>query len=481
MPHRRRARMHALALAPALALAWPIGPAQAQNDAGRPVSLATAPITIDSLGLTLSLPEGSGAETVASGTDATAVTTRVVFPDASGVTAIHGKRTKDNDLTVSAVADDLRDQILATAGRINAAGELIPGSSRARVLGTAQLTINEHEASRVYVEIPRTNAEGEIRGYTVFRPEPGRFVLFELFTTSDQFDAARVAYETMVSTARFADAGELDLKRAAKIKAGAEAIASLTADDYREIFGSFGQRWERLSRPGRSGDEADAEEFGYRRVRAWIGRRGELEPDKPEDKWTDAEREPGYLLRVDARLLENGMTVDSRGIYFLSIDKDREIWSLRMALRREGAKPSEWRETGIRDKQSMVVRVEQDGASPRVIRPLMQGEGYISMVEAQVLPQLLIRAGVPADFAFYAYQSQAETISLRTDSLRMPLGPDGQIEIITQPREGGPNQTAVYAPDGSLIRVERPDGRVWEPTEHRRLMSLWRSKGLPLD
>ncbi len=479
---RQHARMPLLA-ALVLAAAAPWAGAQPAPSNAPPdaVALSTSPITIESLGLTLSLPEGSGAETVASGTDAAAVTTQVVFADASGVTAIHGKRTSDESLGVKGVAEDLLEQMLATSGRLNSQGKLVPGSSRANVIDSREISINAQDAARFYVRIPKPDGRAEVRGYTVFRPEPGRFVLFELFTTPEKLDAARVSYETMVSSARFTGAGEIDLKRGAMVRAGAEVIGSLSAEDYREVFGSYGQHWERLYRPSRTGDEADDDEFGYRRIRAWVGRRGELEPDKSEDKWSEAEREPGYLLRVDARLLENGMIVDSRGLYFLSIDREREAWTLRMALRREGAKPSEWRETGARDKNSMVVRIEQDGAAPRVVRPLMQGEGYVSMVETQLLPQLLVRASVPADFAFYAYMSQAETISLRTDSVKMPGGRDGRVEIVTRPREDGPSQTATYAPDGSLVRIDRPDGRVWEQTDHKRLIALWRSKGLPVN
>ncbi|MEZ6244115.1 MAG: hypothetical protein R3B57_13855 [Phycisphaerales bacterium] len=488
MPTRRRARTPLLAsiillAASSGALAQPASgrqPAPKQK-APKTVALSTSPVTIESLGLTLYLPDGAGAETVASGTDVAAVTTQIVFADASGVAAIHGKRTSDDDLDVKAVAKDLLDQMLASAGKVNAEGKLVPGSSQARVIESGDLTINAQDASRFYIQIPKPEGNPEVRGYTVFRPEPGRFVLFELFTTPEKFNAARVSYETMISSAHFASAGEVDLKRGVMVRAGAQALASLSAEDYRDVFTSFGQRWERLYSPSRSGDEADDQEFGYRRVRAWVGRRGELEPDKPEEKWSDAEREPGYLLRVDARLLENDMTVDSRGLYFLSIDREREAWSLRMAIRREGAKPSEWRETGARDGTSMAVRIEQDAAAPRVVRPLMHGEGYISMVETQVLPQLLIRAGVPADFAFYAYLSQAETIALRTDSVKMPEGKNGSVEIVTRPREDGPSQTATYASDGSLIHIDRPDGRIWEPTDHKRLLALWKSKGLPVN
>lgn len=467
-------------------LAAPVGAQPAPRgapkaDAPKTVALSTSPVTIESLGLTVYLPEGAGAETVASGADAASVTTQVVFADASGVAAIHGRRTRDLELDVRAVAQDLLGQLLASAGKINAEGKLVPGTSQARVIDSGELTVNAQDAARFYVRIPRPEGPDEVRGYTIFRPEPGRFVLFELFTTPEKLDAARVSYETMVSSVRLADEGEVDLKRGAMVRAGAQTLASLTPDDYRDVFTSFGQRWERLYRPSRSGEQAEDEEFGYRRVRAWVGRRGELEPEKPEGNWSDAEREPGYLLRVDARLLENGMTVDSRGLYFLSIDREREAWTLRMAIRREGARPSEWRETGARDKTSMVVRIEQDAAAPRVIRPLMHGEGYLSMVETQLLPQLLIRAGVPADFAFYAYLSQAETIALRTDSLKMPEGRDGPVEIVSRPREDGPSQTASYSPDGSLVRIDRPDGRVWEPTDHRRLLALWKSKGLPVD
>lgn len=456
-------------------------PARAQL-APSPVRLSTSPLRLEALGLTLFLPEGAGAQNVTQG-KANSVATRVVFPDASGFTAIHGKRSRDDSLTLTDVADELAETMLKSAGKINARGELVKGSSRANIFNREpDLTINGFPADRFYVEFPQVHKETpEVRGYTVFKTGPGRFVIFELFTDLLRLDTARVNYETMISSAEFTAGEDIDLKRSTMIRAGTSALASLSAADYRDVMNATGQRWERLYSPARSGDDLNATEHGYRRLRAWVGRRGELNPARPESEWTDIEREPGFLLRIDALLLDKNIRVDSQAVYFLSIDRSREAWTVKMSLREGDARPTQWEETGARDEDSMVVRVEQNNATPRVIKPLAQTEGYISVLESYMMGPLLVKAGVPADFAFYAYQSQGEKVTLRTDSVKRPNGPDGPFEITTRPREDGPSQVARYRADGSLIRIDRPDGRVWEPIEFERLVALWRAKGLPLE
>jgi len=458
-----------------------VGPALAQL-APSAVRLSSSPVRIESLGLTLFLPEGAGAQTVTQGQSAS-VATRVVFPDASGFTAIHGKRSRDDALTLVGVTDDLVEKMLTAAGKINAEGKLIEGTSRANIISREpDLTINGFPADRFYVEFPQVGKETpEVRGYTVFKTGPGRFAIFELFTDLLKLDNARVNYETMISSAEFTAGEDIDIKRSTMIRSGVAALGSLTPADYRDVLNASGQRWERLYSPARTGDDLDAREHGYRRLRAWVGRRGELNPERPENEWSDLEREPGFLLRIDALLIEDNLRVDSQAIYYLSIDRSRESWTVNMSLRQGDAPPTRWEETGAREDSSMVVRVEQGGATPRVIKPLSQSEGYISVLESYMMGPLLVRAGLPSDFAFYAYQSQGEKVSLRTDSVSRPNGANGPFEITTRPREDGPSQTALYRPDGSLIRIDRPDGRIWEPITFDRLVALWRAKGLPLE
>ncbi len=480
---RPRTRPHAQALIFTLFAVSAALTAQAHAQLGpNAVRLSSNPVRIESIGLTIFLPEGAGAQTVSQGPSAN-IATQVAFPDASGFTAIHSKRSRDNTLTLKGVTDNLVQKMLISAGKINAQGELIKGTSRASIiLRDSDLNINGFAADRFYVEFPQVDREApEVRGYTVFKTGPGRFVIFELFTDLLRLDLARVNYETMISSAEFTQGEDLDIKRGAMIRAGVAALASLSPADYRDVINASGQRWQRLYSPARSGDDLDAVEHGYRRLRAWVGRRGELEPERPESAWSDLDREPGFLLRIDALLLQDDLRVDSQAIYFLSIDRARESWTVRMTLREGEAPPNQWEETGARDEQSMVVRIEQNSSHPRVIKPLTQSEGYISVLESYMLGPLLVRAGVPADFAFYTYQSQGEKVSLRTDSVSRPSGVDGPFKISTRPREDGPTQTSYYRPDASLIRIERPDGRVWEPIEFERLVTLWRAKGLPLE
>lgn len=472
-------RTHALApllaclLAPLLAGT----PALAQQAAEAPgVRLAGAPLRLESLGLTMHVPEGSTTQTSSFGTT---FATQVVLEDKIGIITIQGRNSADQDLTPVQVGDGIVEKALGAYGKTGAAGQI--ASSRARVLSrNSSLVVGDQEMDRFYMELPpKADADpAPVNGYTIAVPEPGRVIIFELLTSAKDFERARAIYETCIATATFAPAGDLAARRAASVRAGVKVIESLTPDDYRDVFEAFGTRWERLYAPSTTGADADATESGYRRMKAWVGRRGELNPDKDPSRWNNTDQQPGYLLQIDARLLESTYVVDTQAVYFLSMDRSAEAWTVRMAIRQDG-QVNRWTETGARTDHSMSVTTAHGSGAPTVVRPLVQGEGYISMVEAYMLAPLLAHAGVPSDFAFYAYQSRDAAIRMRQDSLER-VG-DTTWKLTSRLNEDAPPQVAYLSTDGEPIRTELADGRIWEPTSYDRLVKLWRAKELPLD
>jgi len=461
-------------LACLLALA-PAAPAQVAAEAPG-VRLAGAPLRVSSIGLTMHVPEGSTSQTSSFGTT---IATQIILEDKIGIITVQGRSSTDTDLTPVQVGDGIIEKALGTYGKTGAAGQI--ASSRARVLSrNSSLVVADQEMDRFYMELPpKADADpAPVNGYTIAVPEPGRVVIFELLTSAKDFERARAIYETCIATATFAPAGDLAAKRAATVRAGVKLFEQLTPDDYRDVFETFGTRWERLYRPANTGAEVDAAEFGYRRMKAWVGRRGELNPDKDPAKWSSTDQQPGYLLQIDARLLESTYVVDTQAVYFLSMNRSTEAWTVRMGIRQDG-QVNRWTETGARTDHSMSVTTAHGSGAPTVVRPLVQGEGYISMIEAYMLPPLLVHAGVPADFAFYAYQSRDAAIRLRQDSLER-VG-DSTWKLTSRLNEDAPPQIAYLSTEGEPIRTELADGRIWEPTSYNRLVKLWRDKGLPLD
>ncbi|HYE99696.1 MAG TPA: hypothetical protein VEJ18_12340, partial [Planctomycetota bacterium] len=125
----------------------------------------------------------------------------------------------------------------------------------------------------------------------------------------------------------------------------------------------------------------------------------------------------------------------------------------------------------------MTVMVKEPGRPARTIRPLLPSEGYLCQVETYLLPQLLIRAGAPADYGFYSYRTDTEKVSFRRDTLDHA---GGGWTIRTRYRDDLEPQTAIYTENAELVRIDRGEESVWKPIEVRELFDLWHRKKLPV-
>jgi hypothetical protein len=438
--------------------------APASASANQPVGvrLAETPLRIEHLGLSMLLPEQAEARTDQFGT----LSTTVIEPAGGiGFFTLQARKSKDAELSPTDVID-------ALVGR----------KEHERVLDrAANLTIGRMPADRVYLAMTPSSPGGPtpIRGVTVVRTAPGQVVVIELFTEAPKFDQARLVYETSVATMRVASADDLATRRVAAVRAGVELFERTSADEMASLVASFGQRFERLFTPAVTGADSDATEHGYRRVKAWVGKRGDLTPGRAPSTYSKPDQQDGYIVQIDALLLESDMRVDTQAICFLSLDRSEEAWTIRMAVR-DGTQTSRWTETGARRGTSMAVTTQPERGEPQVIKPLLQTEGYLSMVESHLLGSLLARAGIESTFGFYAYQSSAGTVKLRMDSVeKTTLG--GPIRVLSRLSDDAESQVATYTAGGEMLRIEQTDGRVWEPVSLEELVSLWKSKGLPLD
>ncbi len=456
------------------------------------VRLSTEPLVVEGVGVTISIPLNS---VVQHDVFDTIATTKVLLPDDLGIVVVQERRSKRLDLAVEGVADEIITQLLELTpmfdmkqeeGRAvrDPTGQLqgdVVGT-RAKVLSRdKQFKLAGRTADHAYVAIPREGTlEYTVRGSTLLQTDPGRFILFELYTTASAFTKSREMYEVMLATATIEDQANIATRRAAMIDAGVKALAQLSESDYRAVFSAHPQRWERLSRAAPTGATSDEEELGYRRIQARVGKRGDLSPNKPKEKWTKDDQQDGYIIQIDARLLEIDSIIDTRAAYFLSLDHNEEAWVVNMAVRKD-ADVSRWQEIGARLGTDMSISVVPEQLQATKIRPEIQGEGYISMVESYMLPQLLVHIGIPTDFAFYSYQTSSSTIRLRTDSLAIQKTTDSPWTLTTRLNADAPPQTTVIAPDGKILRTDLADGRRWSPIEFEALYSLWKSKGLPLD
>jgi YD repeat-containing protein len=447
------------------------------------VTFDKKPLRMETIGLVMQVPEGAAIDSTSAGTTST---TRVVPSDGTWVLNIQTPRTSNPALTTVEVMDDIAEQVLKMSGQVlDPKGNVIGVPGRV-IERTESLRIGDRDASRFYAELtPASTGVAVVNGYTVFKLSESQFVTFELLTSKDRFDTARGAYETVVATARFEDMEAIATSRQAAVNTGLALFQTLTPEVMDEVIRAQPERWDRLYRPARTGVDADAEEVAYRRTRFSRGRRGELDPLKPVAQYNATDRAEGYVVRIDSRFLQKPGTVDqvigdTMGIFWMSPDRSEEAWTVRQTIRR-GADVQTFVETGARKHRAMTVSVHGDGIPEKVLRPLIEGEGYVSRVEYFLLPALLIRSRTPADFAFYCFQSESSRIRLRRDTLAEDPGRPGFWTLTTRQHEDADPQVARYDDKGRLVSATLPDGTVWEPIEFGRLVQLWRRKNLPMD
>jgi hypothetical protein len=434
-----------------------------------PVELENDPIRIDALNLSISLPKGAVAETTRFGTNATM---GIGLPDQAGVMIIKEQKTSNPDLTIAQVSDNIIKQLTRFAN----------SSTGAILARDPNLVINNlWSGERFYVKIPGLNGKPDtVRGMTIFQSQPQKFIIFDLTSTYDNFDKARLYYETSIGSMDLGNPTEDDVRRAVAIKSMLAFLDQRSIEDYQDAMTGKKDRWERLYKPAESGDEMDAEEFGYRRIRSWGGFKGEL-TDKPRKSWNDDDRTLGYFVQIDAMAIENDFRVDTKATFYMSEDTNDESWTIKMSLRRDGQQRTSTI-TGARSGTSMAIMLdESDALGATKSHPLIEGEGYISQVQTYLIGSMLANHADPGQYASYAYNSAQGKITLRWDVVERPEETPGLTIVTTKVSNNTPPTVTRYNERGDLMRVRLSNGRIWEPIELNRLIKLWKKKGLPLD
>jgi hypothetical protein len=447
------------------------------------VEFAEGTYRLDSAGLSMLLPLGSTAQSASAGSKSAA---QIQGRDKTWLINIQTPRSADPATTTAEVCDRIVTEYLKAAGEIyDRTVPDQPAAVKGLILEPRkQVNVDKQTADRVYFSVPGAGPKDPtiVRGLTVIKNAANQFLIFELVTTPDVFERSKAIYETTVQTAHIEDPTNLNTERAAAIAAGQKVLQSLGPNALQEVVNSNAERWERRFKPAASGLDADATELGYRRIKASAGTRAMLESGGKNPAGA-GNHQQGLVVEMDARVLEGGYTIDSKSAFFLApdpaIDRAEEAWTVRNAIRKDG-RTDVVTEIGARTGKSMVVNLEGTGMPQKTIKPVFQGEGYISRVESWLLPQLLLKAGATADFAFYTYQDRAGGICLRRDSLSQPVDKPGLWVLTSKLSDDQQSQVSYFNNKGELIRTELADGSVWEPTTIEKLKQLWESKHLPM-
>ncbi len=473
-----------ISLFTALAVAAPPGaPAQPPADPGA-LALSDQPIYLRSIGLYIRLPLGAKFESTEMSEGQAAFT--VTAEDRSWRIRLHTPGSGDLTLTPADIAKSLLNELLASR---EIKGHENGPRSAVKVLDREDgVTINNVPAARFYVSLPAASGNTVVvSGYTVLQSAPGRFAVLQMDCLEPEYARARPQYETIVATTEFRDPADIAAERAAGIGAAQSLLEGLGRDDLEAALPPSEPVWYRIFRPGPTGRPADDTEIAYQRIGAALGHRGELDPRKNKAQWRGADQDPGFVVRIDARLLQGESIVDSESIFFLTPDRDEEAWTIRMVVKEGRKTPLTFVETGVRQGDDIKVTVEQPGRPPVIKQWRKPPEAYLSQVEAYLLPRLLAQAKAALIFNFYRYQSSRTELTLRRDILdRVQEGdasaPRGAAwRLRSRPDENSLEERTYLDESGAIISRIQGGGEVMEPITLDELKRLWKSKGLPTD
>ncbi|NRA58155.1 MAG: hypothetical protein HRU13_08610 [Phycisphaerales bacterium] len=379
--------------------------------------------------------------------------------------------------------DDLTDQILENL-RASYRVDQSDGTtmeSRASVLAREKgLVVAGRPASRFYVTFPESDRE-RVRMYTLVDAGAGQMVSFDLLCEFGDRAEARTAYLAVLASAQFSGNTEVAASRAIAIETTEALLGMLTSADYDRALALADGRWDRLSQPAETGLAMDDTERGYRWIRAWKGRKGEINPERSEESWTEDDRREGYLVRMDGRMAQRSATgqwtlIDTRVVCFMTFDRQHEAWTASTTFRQGDQRPVTNTEFGVRDGQEM--KIARRGSMSNTLQPAVPPRGYVNQVEFYLLPQLLVGHAAEATYGVYAYAGGDTSVRYRQFELEPGSGGAIAWQLTTQLGEES-RSISVYDGAGGFRGSDRGDGTRWTPSNREELLDLWRRKGLP--
>ena len=452
-----------------------------------PVDFGAEPVLIESIGMQMYLPVDATIQTrfIRGGQSRSLIQTA----DQRWVMYVENK-VAEKDLSPRDILDGvikIQQQPFQIRDPKNPRGA---GRSAIEVLDrTDDLQIGGLEAARAYIGQP-ADSDYPVTGYTILRMDPGQYVVFQFTTPLPNFPSTRTIFEAITATAHFPDRAEKKEDRVEAVGAGAEFLASVTPEEMERALDET-PMFMRVYRPSPTGSPSDSQEIGYQRLTVRKGQRGELDPDKPRTSWTVQEREYGFVVQMQARVLISDVVVDTRAIFYLSSDRKDEMWSI--VIEEKGKdkvgrlRINRTKQTLARDGDELRVLTTLPGSQPEEKGYQILEDHYLSAVERYLLPRLVAQraaSGGPAqcDLAFYNFDPQRSVVTLRRE--RFDRTPEGGWLCLTTPSEGQPDWTTTYDAAGRLVQRTVPGATgvtILEPTTRERLQKIWAKKNLPID
>jgi hypothetical protein len=366
---------------------------------------------------------------------------RIFDDDGQFHIAVTVKRSS-SDLTIDQVVEAAIEQIRSA-------------QVRARTISSRELVVAEHPAALLYFRLPDPTAEARIIGQAIVQMNPTTYFFLELRCPVAGSDDIRAMFENVLLSVEFTDQQRLLAQRRIAVSNGQEWREELSIEQLKAALQP--QQYFRLV-------ENDTD-IGYIRIRQRIASRDVETADQP-----------GIEVETQSHVEMGPVTVNSKSVSFLSFDDTFELWTVNTTIRDPsvgGTEPTSrtFTETGMRNNNLIDITISGTRGEEKLTyeKPTV---GYLSMVEAQMLGQLL-----PPDrlgtYGFYWYYSDLGKMTFRTDDLRPTL--DGfvlnsQLSPNTEP------QKAYYDAKGQLKRRELAEQRQLIAATPQEILQRWRPR-----
>lgn len=462
-------------------------------------------LRIPDIGLSVPVPADCGGQTVTEpvlyvkgGQTSTQTALKILPADMSEAwsISIRAPRVHNPNATAEESADEafrLLQKGIAAASNASGIGDKDRGvltlidrvpneqDPRKRIFGQER----QVEFVRWYAQVSQGQGYAKVvRGLVIAKVLDTQFVTFELTTTEPQFNEARRIFEAVVAASSLKKPETVGVDNRMAVRAGINLKKTIEDADIQAIMTAKPERWFRLYKPSASGSKTDDTEIGYMRYTFRMGQRGEVDRSKPKSSWLAADRETGYLVFADGRMLVGTGVEDSIAGYFLSKNRETEFWITEAAHRDQKTPdraPEIVRQMGVREGNGFQVNNTRAGGKTETVQPLLPPiESYLARVEEFLVPQLLIKSRAQAEYGYYTWVDRVARVRLRKDVLERPEGSTTEWRIRTRYGDEDISQTSTYSDQGDLIRTEFANGMIVEPTTLDQLMKLWTSKGLPV-
>ncbi len=312
--------------------------------------------------------------------------------------------------------------------------------------------IDDRPGRVLYFSVPMARGEDVFRGQALVRLDDRMYGVLEIQAHVNHREAARATFQTVLDSVELTDPEVLAKRRGELVERGHEWRKQLTAEDLHEVL--IEERWYRLLENDR--------DIGYMRIR---------------ERLAEESQTPGIRIDVQSRTVRGAVTIDSTANYFLSDDDTQEFWSVTTTSRRpgeygRGQQTSTVQETGIRTNARIELTVEGPAGREKsaYVRPLT---GYLSQVEAWLLPRLLPVKRTSTAYGFYFLVSETQSVSFRHDTMRRS---DGEIVVESKVLANRPAVVARYDKGRRLIEKRLTANRRLVPATETMVRQLWRNR-----